>query len=97
MESLRVALHEETKLAAVLLEEQQVAMKAAVNALNEASLSEPHLGVTRLDYLEERCHTFAWFVPTRTQAPRILPYGLQFYSSIIENVYTRSTSSIDVE
>ena len=38
MEALRVALNEETKLAAVLLEEQQVAMKAAVNALNEASL-----------------------------------------------------------
>lgn len=58
MESLRVALHEETKLAAVLLEEQQVAMKAAVNVLNEASLglrSEPHLDGTRLVTLGERC------------------------------------------
>lgn len=47
MESLRVALHEEAKLAAVLLEEQQAAMKAAANALNEASthlLYQSHVG-----------------------------------------------------
>lgn len=48
MESLRVSLHEEVKLAAVLLEEQQVAMKAAVNALNEASLNLRSCGVRYL-------------------------------------------------
>lgn len=36
MESLRVALQEETNLAANQLEEQKAAMMAAVNILNEA-------------------------------------------------------------